>query len=137
MSYSFHHIALSVSNRKASLEFYGKLGFEEFHTWSADDNSLTIIHLKKDGLFLELFCYTNYTLAPETIHTTSTDLPVIGTKHFGLRVESIEDAKKELIRIGIANQDVEITQGRTGPRYFFISDPDGILVEIAEDSREL
>jgi catechol 2,3-dioxygenase-like lactoylglutathione lyase family enzyme len=31
---------------------------------------------------------------------------------------------------------LSILQGRTGPRYFFIEDPDGILVEILEDKRE-
>jgi glyoxylase I family protein len=85
---------------------------------------------------LELFCYADYQPAPDTIHSTKTDLPIIGTKHFGLKVDSIEAAREDLAAKGIVDKDIAITQGRTGPRYFFIEDPDGILVEIAEDKRE-
>ena len=138
MTYAIHHIALSVTDRERSLAFYEKLGFQQVHFWEADDKSLTITHLKlgDSGFILELFCYQNFTSAPETIYTTPTDLPVIGTKHFGLRVDSIEAARDDLAAKGIVKPDIRITQGRTGPRYFFIADPDGILVEVAEDNRE-
>lgn len=134
--YSFHHVALSIADRKRSAAFYAQLGFEQVHLWQADDGSLTITHLKNGDFILELFCYKNSQPAPETIHATATDLPIVGTKHFGLKVDSIEAARNDLATKGIVSKDVEITQGRTGPRYFFIADPDGILVEIAEDKRE-
>lgn len=134
--YRFHHIALSVTDRKRSITFYQQLGFKEVHHWQADDQSLTITHLRNDNMILELFCYHDYKPAPDTIHATATDLPIIGTKHFGLQVDSIEQAKDELISKGIADPDTEVTHGRTGPLYFFIKDPDGILVEIMEDKRE-
>jgi len=134
--YTFHHACLSVTNREQSVEFYNQLGFEQVHLWEADDQSLTITHLKNGGVILELFCYADYKPAPETIHSTKTDLPIIGTKHFGLKVDSIEAAREDLATKSIVEKDIAITQGRTGPRYFFIEDPDGILVEIAEDRRE-
>jgi|SRR5581483_9059475 len=134
--YSFHHVCLSVTDRERSVNFYNQLDFEQVHLWEADDKSLTITHLKNGNMFLELFCYKGYQAAPKSIHSTKTDLPVIGTKHFGLRVDSIEAAREDLAGKGVVSKDIEITQGRTGPRYFFIEDPDGILVEIAEDKRE-
>jgi len=134
--YAIHHVALSVTDRERSVAFYAKLGFREVHLWEADDKSLTITHLKLGDFILELFCYQNYQSAPDSIHTTATDLPIIGTKHFGLKVDSIEAARDDLASKGIVEKDIQITQGRTGPRYFFIADPDGILVEIAEDKRE-
>lgn len=134
--YAIHHVALSVTNRERSVAFYAKLGFTEAHLWEADDKSLTITHLKLNDFILELFCYPNYTPAPDSIHAIVTDLPIIGTKHFGLRVDSIEAARDNLAAKGIVKPDIPITQGRTGPRYFFIEDPDGILVEISEDKRE-
>jgi glyoxylase I family protein len=134
--YSFHHVALSIADRERSVAFYSQLGFEQVHLWQAEDGSLTITHLKNGESILELFCYRAAQSAPETIHATATDLPIIGTKHFGLKVDSIEAAREDLATKGVVDKDVEITQGRTGPRYFFISDPDGILVEIAEDKRE-
>lgn len=134
--YSIHHVALSVTNRKKSVEFYSKLGFKQVHLWEADDKSLSITHLKLGDFILELFCYADFQPAPDSIHSTKTDLPIIGTKHFGLKVDSIEAALEDLATKGIVSKDIEITQGRTGPRYFFIPDPDGILVEIIEDKRE-
>ncbi len=135
--YRFHHACLSVSNRQQSVVFYGKLGFREAYLWEAEDGSLSITHLKLEGVILELFCYRDSRPAPDTIHDTVTDLPVIGTKHFGLRVDSIEDARKDLIATGMAPSNIVIKHGRTGPRFFFIKDPDGILVEIIQDDRKL
>lgn len=135
--YAIHHVALSVADRGKSAAFYQKLGFTEVHLWEADDKSLTITHLKLGDFILELFCYQNHQPAPDSIHATATDLPVIGTKHFGLKVDSIEAARDDLAAKGIVENDIQITQGRTGPRYFFIADPDGILVEISEDKRGL
>jgi len=136
--YSIHHVALSVADRKQSIRFYQKLDFQEVHFWEADDKSLTITHLKlgDSDFILELFCFASPQPAPNSIQATATDLPIIGTKHFGLKVDSIEAARDDLEEKGIVEPDIQITQGRTGPRYFFIEDPDGILVEIAEDKRE-
>jgi len=134
--YRFHHVCLSVTNRDRSVDFYQKLGFSQVHLWEADDKSMTITHLKNGEIILELFCIANYRPAPDTIHSIKTDLPVIGTKHFGLKVDSIEAAREDLAHKGIVDGSIAITQGRTGPRYFFIEDPDGILVEISEDKRE-
>lgn len=136
--YAIHHVALSITDPINSIEFYNKLGFKQVHFWEAEDESLTITHLKlgDSDFILELFCFASPQSAPDSIHATSTDLPIIGTKHFGLKVDSIEAARDDLVTQGIAKPDIQITQGRTGPRYFFIEDPDGILVEIAEDKRE-
>lgn len=137
VSYAIHHVAISVSNHERSVEFYAQLGFRQVHFWEAGDKSFSITHLKLGGFILELFCFANALAAPDSIHSTKTDLPIIGTKHFGLGVDSIEAAREDLAVKGIVDKNIEITEGRTGPRYFFIEDPDGILVEIIEDKREL
>lgn len=135
--YAIHHIALSVTNRERSVEFYSKLGFKQVHLWEAEDNSLTITHLKLGDFILELFCYADFEAAPDSIHATATDLPIIGTKHFGLKVDSIEAAREDLTNKGLVDKNIQIIQARISSeaRYFFIEDPDGILVEIAEDKR--
>jgi len=132
--YTPHHIALSITNPKASVSFYQKLGFQELSFWEADDKSLSITHLSLDGLVLELFCYAQPQPAPESIHTTNTDLPIIGTKHFGLKVKSLEEARADLAAKGIVEPDHEIKQGKWY-KYFFVADPDGILVEITDETR--
>lgn len=135
--YSIHHVALSVTDRATSVLFYEKLGFEQVHLWEAEDGSLSITHVRLHDFILELFCYKDFKSAPDTTRSTATDLPVIGTKHFGLQVDSIEAARTDLAAKGIVDENIAISQGRTGPRYFFVEDPDGILVEIMEDKRQL
>ena len=61
-------------------------------------------------------------------------MPIIGTKHFGLKTNSIEEARADLAAKGIVDANIEIKQGKWY-KYFFIEDPDGILVEITDETR--
>ncbi len=92
--------------------------------------------LKLENTVLEIFCYQEHTKLPETAKKIATDLPVIGIKHFALGVVDIEKAKKFVVENNICS-DVELKVGRLGKPYFFIADPDGILVEIIENGNLL
>lgn len=130
--FNINHVAISASNNEKSIEFYKKFGFQEFKSWRAEDNSIKIDMLKLSNTVLEIFCYKEYVKMPETAKATATDLPIIGTKHFALGVEDIKQAKEFVIKNEIES-DIEIKIGRLGKPYFFIKDPDGILVEIIEN----
>ena len=88
--------------------------------------------LRLGNTVLEIFCYKEYEELPESAKTVATDLPVLGTKHFALGVDDIDKAKEFVIKNEIC-KEVDIRKGRLGKRYFFIKDPDGILVEIIEN----
>lgn len=130
--FNVNHVAISVTDIDKSIEFYKKFGFQEFKKWKAEDESIKINMLKLNNTVLEIFCYKEYIELPETAKTTATDLPILGTKHFALGVENIETAKKFVLQNNIC-QNVDIKTGRLGKQYFFINDPDGILVEIIEN----
>lgn len=130
--FNISHVAISVTNSEKSIEFYKKFGFKEFKSWKAEDESIKINMLKLNNMVLEIFCYKEYKDLPETARTTSTDLPILGTKHFALGVENIEKVKDFVLENDIC-QSVDIKTGRLGKQYFFINDPDGILVEIIEN----
>lgn len=130
--FNVNHVAISVTNIDKSIEFYKKFGFKEFKSWKAEDDSIKISMLKLNNTVLEIFCYKEYTKLPETAKTTATDLPILGTKHFALGVDDIEKAKEFVIQNGIC-ENIDIKRGRLGKQYFFINDPDGILVEIIEN----
>jgi len=130
--FNVNHVAISVVNMEKSIEFYKKFGFKEFKSWKAEDESIKITMLKLNEVVLEIFNYKDYIKLPETAKTTATDLPVIGTKHFALGVENIQEAKKFVLENKIC-ESVDIKTGRLGKEYFFINDPDGILVEIIEN----
>jgi len=132
--FSFHHVALSVSDMDESVVFYGLLGFKPVFRWQAEDASLMIVHLRQGEALLELFCFASSVAAPESSGQLETDLPRIGIKHFGVRVDDIHAAKARMESLGLADL-INIIQGRTGIDYFFIKDPSGILVEIVQDDR--
>ena len=134
--FSIHHVALSVTNMKKTTEFYARFGFKVAYQWQSDDESLQISHLKLGETFLELFCFKNYQKAPETSKALMTDLPRIGVKHFGLKVKSVHETKAFLIENGY-KEEIEIIRGKTEVDYFFIKDPDGILLEFIQDDRGL
>lgn len=129
-----HHVALSVKDIDASKRFYSFLGFQTALDWISETGHLKISHLALSGFILELFCYVE---SQENIGTSlEEDLRKNGIKHFGLRVDSIEEAKKQLVSSGVVPEDVEIKLGRTGITYFFVKDPDNIIVEIVQDDRK-
>ncbi len=130
--FNINHVAISVTDIDRSIEFYKKFGFQEFKSWKAEDNSIKINMLKLNNTVLEIFCYKEYIKLPETAKTTATDLPILGTKHFALGVDDIEKAKEFVIQNYIC-KNIDIKRGRLGKQYFFINDPDGILVEIIEN----
>ncbi len=130
--FKIDHVAISVSDIEKSIEFYTKFGFEEFNSWKAEDNSIKISMLRLNNTYLEIFCYKEYKNLPETAKTTAMDLPILGTKHFALGVEDIEKAKEFVLTNKIC-KNVDIKKGRLGRNYFFMSDPDNILVEIIEN----
>lgn len=130
--FNVNHVAISVTNIDISIEFYKKFGFKDFKSWKAEDESIKIAMLKLNNTVLEIFCYKEYVKLPQTAKSVATDLPVLGTKHFALGVENIQKAKEFVIENKIC-ESVDIKKGRLGKEYFFISDPDGILVEIIEN----
>lgn len=117
-----------------SKAFYSELGFEPVLDYTDPSGSPQICHLKLGDTFLELFRFEDHRPAPESAKTLQTDLPRIGSKHFALQVDSIEVAKAFVEKKGWA-AGAAIVEGRTGVRYFFIPDPDGILLEFVEDRR--
>ena len=130
--FKVNHIAISVRDNIRSIEFYQKFGFKKFKSWKADDNSIKIDMLKLNDVVLEIFCYKEFGKLPKTAENVSTDLPIVGTKHFALGVKNIEEGKEFVLKNNIC-QEIDIKIGSLGKPYFFITDPDGIQVEIIEE----
>ena len=126
------HYAISVKDVYRSVEFYKNLEFAVVKKWDAADSSLSIVHMKNGDFILELFCYKAYKEMPDTALSLNEDLPVIGSKHMGLYADDLENVQKILLKKGVIETPIEIKSGRLGRKYFFISDPNGILIEIIE-----
>jgi glyoxylase I family protein len=136
MDFKFHHVAISVSDIDVSREFYQQFGLSILKEYIHEDQSYKITQLNKGGFILELFWLKNFTHLPKHAKQISTDLRVLGTKHLGFQVNDLMAAVSELKQKGIYIES-EPKIGRTGVMYAFFKDPDGILVEISEDKRDL
>lgn len=136
MNFRIHHIALSVTDLELTTRFYEKFWFIAKYHWSAEDSSQKIRNLVLGDILLELFRFEQRLPSPESSHLLETDLPVTWIKHFALQVDSIEDAKMFCIEHNIPLAR-DITVGKTWVKYLFTRDPDGTLLELTEDSRNL
>lgn len=126
------HYAISVKDLNASIAFYQALEFQIVKKFQAEDESLSIVHMKNGNFILELFAYREYKDIPKTSLSLNEDLPIVGSKHFGLYVQDLKKAADYLLEKQLIKKEPEIRTGRLGRSYFFISDPNGILVEIIE-----
>lgn len=98
------------------------------------DQSVAIAHLSNvDGFIIELFQYAN---GQPREFTSGNNLPELGVKHVCFGTDDIQAARERIVAADIG-QVTEIARGRTLTDYFFVLDPDGMFVEIAQDARIL
>jgi catechol 2,3-dioxygenase-like lactoylglutathione lyase family enzyme len=129
-----HHATISCSDLSASVQFYGRFGFEK--VYEHVDESVTIAHLGlPDGFILEIFAFTGNVGRPLLDASVGNDLEDRGVKHLALEVADIRDAHAQCEAHGLT--PTEIRRGRTEIDYFFVRDPDGIWLELVQDDRRL
>ncbi len=133
LKYYFHHLSIHSQDLEASEKFYYLLKFEKVYEYK--DDNLNLIHLKNGYCILEFFSYKSLKKDSQNVEIED-GIDLDGVKHFALKVPSIERAKKDIALKGI-NIFKDITDGKTGIKHFFVKDPDGTLIEIVEDDRDL
>lgn len=133
-SFRPHHVSLTVTDLNASKSFYAYFGFRPVVEWSKKDQSVVIAHLSDgDGFIIELFQYAD---GESREFTSGNNLPELGVKHVCFGTDDIHAARTQIMAAGIGRV-TEIARGRTLTDYFFVLDPDGMFVEIAQDGRSL
>ena len=126
------HIALSVSNINKSAHFYRKhFGFKLARKYPHKEIGLTIAVINKGDISLELFEFKKRHALPNYRKDLNNDLKTIGAKHFSFAVSDIEGEYKRLKKSGV-KLATPIRIFDNGLRYFFIKDPNGILLELME-----
>jgi len=126
-----NHVAISVSDGEEAVNFYQLFGFKEIRRFSIPKMSAEVIMMDCSGVQLEIFEFKSSKPLPDYRRKIVDDLNVIGTKHFAMSVSDLDSARQALLDAGI-DQELNIIMGGGGKRYFFVSDPDGMLVEVIE-----
>ncbi len=122
-----HHIAISAKDSEKTAKFYKEIfEFKEINRFTKPGWDGSAIILKLSDLELEIFQFQNPTDRKDDL----SNLKVIGLKHIGIQVESVNEKYKELRDKGI---DIdEPVKGTTCAWFCFLRDPDGIPIELYE-----
>ena len=122
-----NHIGLVVSDVERSIAFYESLGFEVATSMEpAPGRSITFMRL---GDFqLELFGY-----AEPPLPASPAGVPRIGFRHLALGTADIDAVLAELKARHLVAEDVQVRDVMGRYRLLFITDPDGIEIEITQE----
>ncbi|MEP7240018.1 MAG: VOC family protein [Devosia sp.] len=121
------HITLKVNDLKASIDFYGRLGFPEFLRLTEEDGAAWIVYLRiTDELYIELL--------PGGTGERAGNEAATGLNHLCLTTSDIEATLKQLADAGIptVSQFDPAHRGVDGNRGAWIADPDGNRIEVME-----
>lgn len=126
MRFAPDHVGIIVSDVERSKAFYRALGFEPQSEY--DDGTKTLVFLQGPGLRLELFCYRD-TPQPSPVAGQR----FLGFRHLAFRVDDIDEAVASLVRDGLLDDDTVVREVPGLARLVFLTDPDGIEIEVMED----
>jgi len=126
------HVALAVRDLNISKKFYDDLfDMKLIFNGEKAETHVKFMQLKDDdGFVIEL--WENNTAEPLTENLK--DLGKIGVKHVAFEVANVDEFMKKVEKVH-ANVLAPIKQGTYVKRYFYITDPDNIPIELFE-SRE-
>ncbi|EDO59566.1 glyoxalase family protein [[Clostridium] leptum DSM 753] len=122
---TIHHVAIIVSDYERAKEFYvGKLGFQVLRENYQARRGSYKLDLKAGDQELEVFYMPG---APKRV----TNPEACGLRHLCFRVESVEEAVRELAALGIEATPIRLDD-YTGEKLCFFFDPDGLPLELHE-----
>lgn len=121
-----HHVAVICSDYEASKKFYTKiLGFEiKNEVYRKERDSFKLDLLLNDEYVIELF---SFPAPPKRVSRPE----ATGLRHIAFEVDDIQTVIAQLKINNIAYEAIR-TDEYTNKRFTFISDPDGLPIELYE-----
>ncbi len=123
---NIHHIAIICSNYERSKHFYTMvLGLEILAETYREERDSYKLDLGLNGsYFIELFSFPN---PPARLSQPE----AVGLRHLAFEVENLEQVMATMKQYNVEVEAIR-TDEFTGKRFTFISDPDGLPVELYE-----
>ena len=126
MNFSFHHVAIIVSDYKASRRFYTEtLELRVIlETYRKERDSWKLDLQLEGGGQLEIFSFPT---VPDRLSRPE----ACGLRHLAFRVSDLDEVIYNLSSKGVLIEPVRVDED-TGSRFAFFSDPDGLPIELYE-----
>lgn len=125
----YFHVAIAVNSIEESVRFYHEVfGYEVTVKGERLDIGVQFVMLKnKEGNIVEFFEH----LKPQPLTANLMDFSAVGIKHLAFSVDDIEAAVEKAVKNG-AKVIWPIQKGVSVSRIAFVSDPNGIPIELVE-----
>lgn len=128
----FDHVTITVSDLKRSVEFYRDLlGLEVMGMLEQNGGDFKLVYFQAGDAVIEMFHF-----AEEGTPVPESDDQDPGIKHFGFKVEDIDDVTRRLKEEGV-EFTLDPLDAEGDVRIAFFQDPDGVLIELVEGSLNL
>ncbi|MEJ2469617.1 MAG: VOC family protein [Desulfuromonadales bacterium] len=127
MNYRMIHSCLRVMNLDRSEAFYQEaLGFEVVRRKDYPEHKFTLSYLRSTGSDFELELTWNHDqVEPYEIGN--------GYSHLAVAVDDLEASHERHTAMGLQPKPLKGLPGQS-PRFYFLADPDGYLVEVVRSS---
>lgn len=121
-----HHAAISVKNLENSVEFYSRtFGFKQVQRFERKDLNGKASFLQLGDTFIEIWEVENV----EDSKEKDKHLNVTGIRHIALAVKDINNIYRKL---KFTTNITKPIKGASGKMLSFLTDPDGISIELYE-----
>ena len=122
-----HHIAITVNNLKQSIDFYTSiLGFSIVKQFERKDLNGKAAFIELNDCKLELWEFKDMKENKDSL----VDLKIRGIRHIAFEVDNLSKTIIQLKAKGIECSKPKL--GASGHNYSFITDPNGIALELYE-----
>lgn len=120
-----HHIAITVNNLKESQKFYQDFfNFKTSKYFAREDMGAKAVFLELEGLFLELWKFVDLKENNDDLN----NIKIRGIRHIAFAVENLDKIVSDFRQRGLEISEPKL--GASGHMYSFISDPNGVALEI-------
>jgi glyoxylase I family protein len=120
-----HHVSITVNSLAESQKFYEDFfGFTFSKSFEREDMGARAFFLENNGFFLELWEFNDLHANVNSLK----DMNVRGIRHIAFEVENLNVVVSDFRQRGLEVSDP--TLGSSGHRYSYISDPNGVAIEL-------